>query len=137
MRIYIAAVLVVLNGILLTWLLLMPYGSADRVAEAQSSAFNEGMLQDVLRNLFYRHDIAAGWIHERTIRPGIRREMRVWVPVEHSTAVLNFEIHRTLRSLGFEVHAREDSQTKALSIHIRHRGVIIQTVIIQPRSDLF
>jgi hypothetical protein len=135
--VYIAVLLAILNGILLVWLFLLPQVNANRVPEVPSSAVKDELLQDVLRNVFSRHDISPGWIHERTIRPGIRREMRVWVPVELSTAVLNFEIHRTLRSLGFEVHAREDSQTKALSIHIRHRGVIIQTVIIQPRSDLF
>jgi len=87
-------------------------------------------LQSVLLDIMRSHRIEERNIRRRVIQPGIRTEVRVTVPRDISMTVLNFEIHRAVRALGYSVSAREDSRTGNVSIHVRDVQVIIMSVHI-------
>lgn len=89
-------------------------------------------LQSALLDIIRLHGIEERNIRQRDIQPGIRSEVRVTVPRDISMTVLNFEIHRAVRALGYSVGAREDSRTGNVSIHIRDdRGIVLTVHIIR------
>jgi hypothetical protein len=87
-------------------------------------------LQSALLEILRSHKIEERNIRQRVVQPGIRTEVRVIAPRDISMTVLNFDIHRAVRALGYSVSAREDSRTGNVSIHIRDEQAVVLTVHI-------
>lgn len=127
---FIVLSLILLNTVLVTWYFIMPAGGNGNSEYAGAPAFDIETLRNTLSGIFRTHEIEGYHIRERTVSPGIRREIRVAVPPGASMTTLHFEIHRAARVMGYTVSAREDSRTGHLSIHIRDRDAIVLTVIV-------
>ncbi len=127
---FIILLLVLTNTVLLTWYIVAPSAIENDTAYTGAPVFDKETLRSALSGIFRAYKIEDYNIRERTVRPGIRTELRVAVPPDVSMTALNFEIHRAARAMGYRISAREDSRTGHLSIHIRDKNAIVLTVIV-------
>ncbi len=127
---FIFLLLVLTNAVLITRYMAEQNDRGYDVKHSVAPAFDADTLQSALMEIFRSYTIEDHNIRQRVVQPGVRSELRVTPPPDLSLTLLNFEIHRTVRALGYSISAREDSRSEDLSIHIRDESAIILTVLV-------
>lgn len=127
---FIFLLLVLTNAVLITRYMAEQNDRGYDGEHSVAPAFDADTLQSALMGIFRSYNIGDHNIRQRVVQPGVRTELRVTSPPGLSLTLLNFEIHRTVRALGYSISAREDSRSEDLSIHIRDERAIILTVLV-------
>jgi len=127
---FIFLLLVLTNAVLVTRYVAEQHDRGYDEGNSTAPAFDSDSLQSALMGIFRSHNIEDRSIRQQVVQPGVRTEIRVTPPPDLSMTLLNFEIHRTVRALGYTLSAREDSRSGDLSIHIRDENVIVLTILV-------
>lgn len=96
-------------------------------------------IETVLTTVLAKHGLDRNVSRPRRVTPRddgfVRTVRRVTMPNGFSTLELNHDLRRELDASGATVVATEKSEDKSVTMHIKSRGVIVQSVVFVVREE--